>query len=149
MCNCNPLSGTINIEDAYDTDSFDRAFDKQSGFRTRSVLCMPVFDPAGHALGVMQVINKRGYTQESRDGREGGRRRGGKGGDDDDNDDNDDNDDEDHGDGGGGEGGEGGEDSRRIYGHFTAEDEEILSAMNAQLAVAIMNGNAVDALRNR
>ena len=101
------------------------------------MLCMPVFDPAGHALGVMQVINKRGYTQENRDGREGGRQRGGKGGDDDDNDD------EDNGDGGSGE------DSRRIYGHFTAEDEEILSAMNAQLAVAIMNGNTVDALRNR
>ncbi len=33
-----------------------------SGYRTRSVLCMPIRDHDGHTLAVIQVINKRGYT---------------------------------------------------------------------------------------
>jgi len=50
---------TVNIVDAYQDDRFDPDFDKQTGFRTRSMLCMPVRDPAQKILGVVQVLNKR------------------------------------------------------------------------------------------
>src|SRR5947208_9198125 len=58
---------TINIKDAYDAAElakfhpnlkFDQRFDKQSGFRTKSVLAVPiVFEK--YLLGVLQLINKR------------------------------------------------------------------------------------------
>ena len=49
---------TINIPDAYKDDRFNPAFDKQSGYRTRTILCMPIFSKSGAAIGVIQVINK-------------------------------------------------------------------------------------------
>jgi type II secretory ATPase GspE/PulE/Tfp pilus assembly ATPase PilB-like protein len=58
---------TININDAYDPAElakfhpnlrFDQRWDKQSGFRTKSVLAVPVsFEK--YLLGVIQLINKR------------------------------------------------------------------------------------------
>ena len=58
---------TINIKDAYDQAEltkfhpnlkFDQRWDKQSGFRTKSVLAVPiVFEK--YLLGVLQLINKR------------------------------------------------------------------------------------------
>ncbi len=58
---------TINIKDAYDAAEltkyhpnlkFDQRWDKQSGFRTRSVLAVPiVFEK--YLLGVLQLINHR------------------------------------------------------------------------------------------
>src|SRR5437016_6114862 len=58
---------TINIKDAYDAAElakfhpnlkFDQRFDKQSGFRTKSVLAVPiVFEK--YLLGVLQLINRR------------------------------------------------------------------------------------------
>ncbi len=47
-----------NIRDAYEDPHFNRDFDRQSGYRTRSVLCAPVFDRAGTVIGVVQAINK-------------------------------------------------------------------------------------------
>lgn len=34
----------INIPDAYADDRFNQAFDKKSGFRTKSILCVPIFE---------------------------------------------------------------------------------------------------------
>jgi hypothetical protein len=34
----------INIKDAYLDDRFNSAFDKKSGYRTKSILCIPVYD---------------------------------------------------------------------------------------------------------
>ena len=58
---------TINIKDAYDPAElakfhpnlrFDQRWDKQSGFRTKSVLAVPIaFEK--YLLGVLQLINKR------------------------------------------------------------------------------------------
>ncbi len=53
----------INIPDAYNDDRFDPATDKRTGYRTRSILCMPIFEPHGQdkdrrILGVIQVLNK-------------------------------------------------------------------------------------------
>lgn len=48
-----------NIPNAYDDLRFNPASDRESGFITRSVLCVPLRDAAGKTLGVVQAINKR------------------------------------------------------------------------------------------
>jgi len=50
---------TVNIPDAYVDPRFDRAWDRTSGFRTRSILCMPMCNHEGKLIGVIQVLNKR------------------------------------------------------------------------------------------
>jgi len=58
---------TINIRDAYDATElqrfhanlrFDQRWDKQTGFRTKSVLAVPILFEK-YLLGVVQLINKR------------------------------------------------------------------------------------------
>jgi adenylate cyclase len=51
---------SLNISDAYADPRFDRSVDDTSGFRTRSILCLPLLDQQGHVLGVAQILNKRG-----------------------------------------------------------------------------------------
>ncbi len=48
----------VNIRDAYEDERFNQAFDKKTGYRTRSVLCVPVWDRDGSLAGVVQAINK-------------------------------------------------------------------------------------------
>lgn len=48
----------VNIADAYHDERFNAEFDQITGYRTRSVLCMPVFDRDGLVVHVMQAINK-------------------------------------------------------------------------------------------
>ncbi|HEY7268809.1 MAG TPA: GAF domain-containing protein, partial [Dehalococcoidia bacterium] len=57
---------TINIPHAYADLRFSPAFDKQTGFFTRSILCVPVVNKAGRTIGVTQVLNKHGgaFTRE-------------------------------------------------------------------------------------
>ena len=50
---------TINIRDAYDDPRFQRSVDKASGYRTRSILCIPLHDPKGAVIGVLQLLNKK------------------------------------------------------------------------------------------
>jgi HD-GYP domain-containing protein (c-di-GMP phosphodiesterase class II) len=55
---------TINIADVYDlpptsTFAFDRSFDVRSGYRTRSVLAIPLVSQLGDVIGVIQLINKK------------------------------------------------------------------------------------------
>lgn len=50
---------TINIPDAYEDDRFNRDVDRQTGYRTKSILCMPIRASDGHILGVIQVLNKK------------------------------------------------------------------------------------------
>ena len=55
------MSGkTINIPYAYADLRFNPAFDKKTGFFTRSILCVPVINKLGATIGVTQVLNKRG-----------------------------------------------------------------------------------------
>ena len=75
---------TVNITDAYVDLRFQPAVDLVSGYRTQSILCMPVHSPTGGIIGVVQVLNK-------------------------------------------------------IGGHFTSEDEHLLSALAGQAAVSIEN----------
>jgi adenylate cyclase len=53
---------TINIPYAYADLRFNPAFDRKTGFFTRSILCVPVINKAGKLIGVTQVLNKRGGT---------------------------------------------------------------------------------------
>ncbi|MCX7635360.1 MAG: GAF domain-containing protein, partial [Syntrophales bacterium] len=57
---------TINIPYAYADLRFNPAFDRQTGFFTRSILCVPVVNKSGKIIGVTQVLNKRGgqFTKE-------------------------------------------------------------------------------------
>ena len=51
---------SINIPHAYADLRFNPAFDRQTGFFTRSILCTPVINKHGKIIGVTQVLNKRG-----------------------------------------------------------------------------------------
>ncbi len=51
---------TINIPDAYQDARFNVAIDRQTGFKTQSILCAPIVNKNGQALGVIQLLNKRG-----------------------------------------------------------------------------------------
>jgi len=51
---------TINIPYAYADLRFNPAFDRKTGFFTRSILCVPVVNKSGKIIGVTQVLNKRG-----------------------------------------------------------------------------------------
>jgi signal transduction histidine kinase len=48
-----------NVRDAYKDPRFSKAWDERSGFRTRSVLCVPLRSQLGRVVGVIQVLNKR------------------------------------------------------------------------------------------
>ena len=50
---------TINIPHAYADLRFNPAFDRKSGFFTRSILCVPINNKAGEVIGVTQVLNKK------------------------------------------------------------------------------------------
>ncbi len=51
---------TVNIPYAYADLRFNPSFDKQTGFFTRSILCVPVINQTGTVIGVTQALNKRG-----------------------------------------------------------------------------------------
>jgi signal transduction histidine kinase len=53
-------SETVNIPDAYSDTRFQPAVDLRSGYRTRSILCMPMRNNMGATIGVVQVLNKAG-----------------------------------------------------------------------------------------
>jgi adenylate cyclase len=51
---------TVNIPDAYADPRFNQEIDRQTGYRTRTILCMPIRDAAGTITAVLQVLNKHG-----------------------------------------------------------------------------------------
>jgi adenylate cyclase len=51
---------TINIPDAYADSRFNKEIDKKTGYRTETILCMPVINKKGVKIGVIQVLNKKG-----------------------------------------------------------------------------------------
>jgi signal transduction histidine kinase len=50
----------LNLPDAYEDPRFNRDVDAKTGYRTRSMLCTPVLNADGRAIGVIQALNKRG-----------------------------------------------------------------------------------------
>lgn len=53
-----------NIPDAYEDPRFNRSVDQQTGFRTRSILTVPMRDTAGEIVGALQTLNKHGPEGE-------------------------------------------------------------------------------------
>ena len=49
---------TLNISNAYDDPRFDPSIDNNTGYLTRTILCMPVFNSGEKLIGVTQLINK-------------------------------------------------------------------------------------------
>ncbi len=49
---------TLNIPDAYADQRFQPAYDLRSGYRTRSILTVPMLGAVGGLVGVLQLINK-------------------------------------------------------------------------------------------
>ena len=49
---------TLNIPNAYEDPRFDPSTDRRTGYYTRNILCMPVYNSAGTLIGVTQLINK-------------------------------------------------------------------------------------------
>jgi signal transduction histidine kinase len=58
---------TLNIPDAYADQRFQPAFDLKSGYRTRSILTVPMAGALGGLVGVLQLINKQGGPFERGD----------------------------------------------------------------------------------
>ena len=54
---------TINIPDAYNADGFDfsgtKKFDQQTGYKTQSILTVPMKNHEGVIIGVLQLINSK------------------------------------------------------------------------------------------
>jgi GAF domain-containing protein len=49
---------TIRLRDANNDPRFDRSIDERTGYRTRSVLCVPITGRDGEVIGAIEAINK-------------------------------------------------------------------------------------------
>ncbi|XP_077991187.1 putative 3',5'-cyclic phosphodiesterase pde-5 isoform X2 [Glandiceps talaboti] len=59
---------TLNIPDAYLDERFNRDVDIQTGYVTKTILCMPIYI-RGNIIGVVQMVNKRNglFTKSDED----------------------------------------------------------------------------------
>ncbi|MCK5073503.1 MAG: GAF domain-containing protein [Bacteriovoracaceae bacterium] len=68
-CCCALLRKTIVLEDAYKTDNFNftgtKSFDLRTGYRTKSVLTIPLIDLENNVIGVTQLINAKNKKNET------------------------------------------------------------------------------------
>ena len=57
---------TVNIPDAYNDPRFNPGVDWETGYQTKSVLCLPVWNNRKEIIGVLQVLNKQdgAFTEE-------------------------------------------------------------------------------------
>ena len=57
---------SVLIEDAWNDPRFDRTVDQRTGYRTRSMLCVPLKNGSGQTVGVVQAINRHdgGFTAD-------------------------------------------------------------------------------------
>ncbi|CAG0925599.1 unnamed protein product [Notodromas monacha] len=55
---------SLNLRNAYQDSRFDQSIDQVTGYRTESLLCMPMCNYEGHVTGVAQIINKRNGETE-------------------------------------------------------------------------------------
>lgn len=61
---CASTKEIVNIDDVYAIPSgapygYDKTYDKAAGYRTQSMLCIPLVSIQGDLLGVLQLINKK------------------------------------------------------------------------------------------
>ncbi len=65
------LHGThLNIPNVYKMDpnlpyGFNNSFDQNTGYRSRSMLTMPMKNPQGEVIGILQLINKKTHADEA------------------------------------------------------------------------------------
>jgi HD-GYP domain-containing protein (c-di-GMP phosphodiesterase class II) len=50
----------ISLPDAYDDTRFNQTIDKETGYRTKAILCVPMRSLEGEVVGVLQALNKLG-----------------------------------------------------------------------------------------
>ena len=50
---------TLNVPDAYKHPDFNPQFDEQTGYRTSTMLVMPIYDRRKRVFAVAQLLNKR------------------------------------------------------------------------------------------
>lgn len=50
----------LNVPEPYADPRFNQAIDRQTGYRTRSILCAPLRSRAGRVIGAVQILNKLG-----------------------------------------------------------------------------------------
>ena len=61
---------TLNIPNAYESEYFNPEIDRQTGYHTQSILCMPIRNLEHRIIGVFQILNKEGgkyFTNEDED----------------------------------------------------------------------------------
>ena len=60
---------TINIKNAYVDDRFNKEIDLQTGYKTTTILCMPIKNLNQEIIGAFQVLNKLNgeFTEEDED----------------------------------------------------------------------------------
>jgi len=56
---CVASGAIVTIHDAYQDPRFHAAVDEGTGFRTRSIMCVPVRNRHGKVIGAVQMINKK------------------------------------------------------------------------------------------
>lgn len=60
---------TINIKDAYNDERFNKEIDLQTGYKTQTILCMPIKNLNQEIIGAFQVLNKLNgeFSEEDED----------------------------------------------------------------------------------
>lgn len=61
----------VNVPDAYADPRFNREIDKKTGYRTRTILSIPLTGYDGAIVGVLQALNKHSGAFDKRDEEEG------------------------------------------------------------------------------
>jgi sigma-B regulation protein RsbU (phosphoserine phosphatase) len=60
---------TVNLRDAYEDLRFEPEVDRKTGYRTRTLLCLPIRNKDDEVIGVLQLLNKRsGFFTEQDEG---------------------------------------------------------------------------------
>ncbi len=49
----------VNLPDAYQDPRFERDVDRRLGYRTHTLLCLPIRNKDGEVIGVLQLLNKK------------------------------------------------------------------------------------------
>jgi len=57
----------LNIPDAYKDTRFNPEIDKKTGYKTKSILTIPIYNKFHDVIGVFQVLNKKGGTFTKQD----------------------------------------------------------------------------------
>ncbi|MEZ6067684.1 MAG: sigma-54-dependent Fis family transcriptional regulator [Planctomycetaceae bacterium] len=57
----------IRVDEAYADPRFDQSVDRQTGYHTRTLLCVPMREAGGRCIGAFELINRHGGTFDDED----------------------------------------------------------------------------------